>query len=119
MQLVTHPVLCAFKHNHMMMVMLMMMIMMVMMMTINTMVMIIAMMMMLMMISAMMMMMMSTMMMISVMMMMMMLTMPTGSDTESGFYIGRWMERPVVNHFRVFLLRLSIIITVIYDHFDL
>jgi hypothetical protein len=32
--------------------------------------------------------------------------MPTGSDTESGFYIGRWMERPVVNHFRVFLLRL-------------
>ena len=77
---------------------------------------------MLMMISAMMMMMilmmMSTMMMISAMMMMM-LTMPTGSDTESGFYIGRWMERPVVNHFRVFLLRLSIIITVIYDHFDL
>ena len=118
MQLVTHPVLCAFKHNHMMMVMLMMMIMMVMMMTISTMVMIIAMMMMLMMISAMMMMMMSTMMMISAMMMMM-LTMPTGSDTESGFYIGRWMERPVVNHFRVFLLRLSIIITVIYDHFDL
>ena len=86
----THPVLCAFMHNHMMMMM------MVMVMT------------------------MSTMMMISVMMMMMMmLTMPTGSDTESGFYIGRWMERPVVNHFRVFLLRLSIIITVIYDHFDL
>ena len=90
MQLMTHPVLCAFMHNHMMMMM------MVMVMT------------------------MSTMMMISVMMMMMMmLTMPTGSDTESGFYIGRWMERPVVNHFRVFLLRLSIIITVIYDHFDL
>ena len=92
----THPVLCAFMHNHMMMMMLMMMMMVVMVM------------------------MMSTMMMISVMMMMMMmLTMPTGSDTESGFYIGRWMERPVVNHFRVFLLRLSIIITVIYDHFDL
>ena len=90
MQLMTHPVLCAFMHNHMMMMMVVMV------------------------------MMMSTMMMISVMMMMMMmLTMPTGSDTESGFYIGRWMERPVVNHFRVFLLRLSIIITVIYDHFDL
>ena len=94
MQLMTHPVLCAFMHNHMMMMMLMMMMMVVMVM------------------------MMSTMMMISAMMMMM-LTMPTGSDTESGFYIGRWMERPVVNHFRVFLLRLSIIITVIYDHFDL
>ena len=40
------------------------------------------------------------------MMMMMMLTMPTGSNTQGGFDVSRWMERPVVDHLRVLFLRL-------------
>ena len=40
------------------------------------------------------------------MMMIMMLTMPTGSNTQGGFDVSRWMERPVVDHLRVLFLRL-------------
>ena len=84
---------------------------MVMMMTMKTMRMIIMSMIMMMKMSTMstvtMMMVMMIIMSMIVGMMMMTLTMPTGSDTESGFYIGRGMERPVVDHFRIFFFGLG------------
>ena len=51
------------------------------------------------------------------MMMMMMLTMPTGSNTQGGFDVSRWMERPVVDHLRVLFLRLRFWLFWFYSFF--